>query len=92
MVVSVPAHASSMAAPELTRLDTKALRALASAFATDAPADVQRYHRAIEEQVRRAPEQYLWSYKRFRPLPGEADPYRDNRARGSTGDEARPKP
>ena len=43
---------------------------------TDAPADVQRYHRAIEEQVRRAPEQYLWSYKRFRPLPGEANPYR----------------
>jgi KDO2-lipid IV(A) lauroyltransferase len=43
---------------------------------TDATADVQRYHRAIEEQVRRAPEQYLWSYKRFRPLPGEANPYR----------------
>jgi len=43
---------------------------------TDAAADVLRYHRAIEEQVRRAPEQYLWSYKRFRPLPGEANPYR----------------
>ena len=49
---------------------------------TDAAADVLRYHRAIEEQVRRAPEQYLWSYKRFRPLPGEPDPYRGNRARG----------
>ncbi len=50
---------------------------------TDAAADVLRYHRAIEEQVQRAPEQYLWSYKRFRPLPGEPDPYRANRARGS---------
>ncbi len=59
---------------------------------TDAAADVQRYHRAIEEQVRHAPEQYLWSYKRFRPLPGEADPYRNNLARGSTGDGAQHKP
>lgn len=50
---------------------------------TDAAADVLRYHRAIEEQVRLAPEQYLWSYKRFRPLPGEPDPYRGDRARGS---------
>lgn len=50
---------------------------------TDAAADVLRYHRAIEEQVRKAPEQYLWSYKRFRPLPGEPDPYHGNRARGS---------
>lgn len=49
----------------------------------DAAADVLRYHRAIEEQVRKAPEQYLWSYKRFRPLPGEPDPYRGDRARGS---------
>jgi KDO2-lipid IV(A) lauroyltransferase len=49
----------------------------------DAAADVRRYHRAIEEQIRRAPEQYLWSYKRFRPLPGEPDPYRDQRPRGA---------
>ncbi len=49
----------------------------------DAAADVRRYHRAIEEQIRRAPEQYLWSYKRFRPLPGEPDPYRGQRPRGA---------
>jgi KDO2-lipid IV(A) lauroyltransferase len=49
----------------------------------DPSADIARYHRLIEEQVLQAPEQYLWSYKRFRPLDGEPDPYRDNRLRGS---------
>jgi lauroyl/myristoyl acyltransferase len=44
---------------------------------------VERYHRAIEDQVRRVPEQYLWSYKRFRPLPGEPDPYHGARPRGA---------
>jgi KDO2-lipid IV(A) lauroyltransferase len=42
----------------------------------DAAADVARYHEIIEAAVRDAPEQYLWSYKRFRPAPGEPDPYR----------------
>ena len=42
----------------------------------DAAKDVASYHALIEEAVRAAPEQYLWSYKRFRPLAGEPDPYR----------------
>jgi KDO2-lipid IV(A) lauroyltransferase len=42
----------------------------------DAHADVRRYYGLIEAAVRTAPEQYLWSYKRYRPLPGEPDPYR----------------
>jgi KDO2-lipid IV(A) lauroyltransferase len=42
----------------------------------DAHADVARYHALIEQATARAPEQYLWSYKRFRPLAGEPDPYR----------------
>lgn len=42
----------------------------------DPHADVARYHALIEDAVRAAPEQYLWSYKRFKPLRGEPDPYR----------------
>jgi KDO2-lipid IV(A) lauroyltransferase len=42
----------------------------------DAHADVARYHRLIEDAVRAAPEQYLWSYKRYKPMAGEPDPYR----------------
>lgn len=42
----------------------------------DAVRDVARYHALIEDAVRRAPEQYLWSYKRFKPLAGQPDPYR----------------
>jgi KDO2-lipid IV(A) lauroyltransferase len=49
---------------------------------SDPDADVHRYHRLIEDSVRRAPEQYLWSYKRFKPLAGQADPYRGGRIRG----------
>lgn len=49
---------------------------------TDPVKDLERYHRAIEEHVRGIPEQYLWSYKRFRPHPGEPDPYRGDRPRG----------
>ncbi len=41
----------------------------------DGAADVAIYHGLIEEAVRAAPEQYLWSYKRFRPRQGEASPY-----------------
>jgi len=42
----------------------------------DPIADATRFHSLIEAQVRRCPEQYLWSYKRFK-LPGpNGDPYR----------------
>ena len=41
--------------------------------------DLEAYHALIEAAVTRAPEQYLWSYKRFKPAAGEIDPY----ARGS---------
>ena len=50
---------------------------------TDPAADVARYHAQIEAAVAAAPEQYLWSYKRFRPLAGEPDPYRGGRVRGA---------
>jgi KDO2-lipid IV(A) lauroyltransferase len=40
----------------------------------DAVADTQRFHALIEAQVRRAPEQYLWAYKRFKRT--DHDPYR----------------
>lgn len=42
----------------------------------DSAVDVARYHAIIEAAVHDAPEQYLWSYKRYRPAPGEPDPYR----------------
>ncbi len=42
----------------------------------DATRDVARYYALIEAAVREAPEQYLWSYKRFRPVAGQPDPYR----------------
>lgn len=42
----------------------------------DGAADVAVYHTLIEDAVRSAPEQYLWSYKRFRPPDGEPSPYR----------------
>ncbi len=46
-------------------------------FPSDDPiADAARFHALIEMHVRRCPEQYLWSYKRFK-LPGpDGDPYR----------------
>lgn len=40
----------------------------------DAVADMRRFHELIEAQVRRAPEQYLWAYKRFKRA--DTDPYR----------------
>jgi Kdo2-lipid IVA lauroyltransferase/acyltransferase len=49
----------------------------------DGARDVARYHGLIEAAVERAPEQYLWSYKRFRPAPGEPDPYRRGARRGA---------
>ena len=41
----------------------------------DGTADVVTYHGLIEDAVRAAPEQYLWSYKRFRGRKGEPSPY-----------------
>jgi Kdo2-lipid IVA lauroyltransferase/acyltransferase len=42
----------------------------------DAIADTSRFHALIEAHARQHPEQYLWTYKRFR-LPGpDGDPYR----------------
>ena len=40
----------------------------------DAVADTRRYHELIEAHARRHPDQYLWTYKRFK-RPG-FDPYR----------------
>ena len=42
----------------------------------DASADIATYHRFIESAVNAAPEQYLWSYKRFKGLASDSDPYR----------------
>lgn len=46
-------------------------------FPSDDPiADAGRFHALIEAHVRRCPEQYLWTYKRFK-LPGpDGDPYK----------------
>jgi Kdo2-lipid IVA lauroyltransferase/acyltransferase len=41
----------------------------------DPVADAARFHALIEAHVRRCPEQYLWTYKRFK-RPGVEDPYR----------------
>ena len=51
---------------------------------TDSIRDLVRYHSLIEEAVALAPEQYLWSYKRFRPLAGQPDPYRGGALRGAS--------
>lgn len=40
----------------------------------DSIADTRRFHALIEERVRAHPDQYLWTYKRFRTT--DADPYR----------------
>ena len=53
------------------------------AVGADPAVNVARYHALLEAAVAAAPEQYLWSYKRFRPLPGQPDPYRGGRARGA---------
>jgi Kdo2-lipid IVA lauroyltransferase/acyltransferase len=50
--------------------------ALADFPSADPVADALRFHALIEAHVRRCPEQYLWSYKRFK-LPGpDGDVYR----------------
>ncbi len=40
-------------------------------FPSDDPvADTERYHRLIEQQIAKVPEQYLWAHKRFKGAPG----------------------
>ena len=42
----------------------------------DAAADTGRFHRLIEQEVARIPEQYLWVHKRFKPIaPTDPDHY-----------------
>jgi KDO2-lipid IV(A) lauroyltransferase len=46
-------------------------------FPSDDPiADTRRFHELIETNVRDHPEQYLWTYKRFRRPGPDGDPYR----------------
>jgi KDO2-lipid IV(A) lauroyltransferase len=48
----------------------------------DEVADATRINQAIEEQVRRTPEQYLWAHRRFKTRPpGEAEVYPPRRDR-----------
>jgi KDO2-lipid IV(A) lauroyltransferase len=43
----------------------------------NAVADAERFNQAIEEQVRKVPEQYLWIHRRFKGLtPDYPDYYR----------------
>jgi KDO2-lipid IV(A) lauroyltransferase len=45
-------------------------------FPSDDPvADATRFHALIEEHVRRCPDQYLWTYKRFKRPGPDGDPY-----------------
>ena len=48
-------------------------------FPSDDPVeDTKKYLRALEEQVRRCPEQYLWAHRKFKNLPPEyPDVYAD---------------
>jgi KDO2-lipid IV(A) lauroyltransferase len=54
-------------------------------FPSDDPlADAARFHALIEEHVRRCPDQYLWTYKRFKRPGPDGDPYSPRTAaRGS---------
>jgi KDO2-lipid IV(A) lauroyltransferase len=47
----------------------------------DPVADIERYHRLLEAQVRRVPEQYLWVHRRFKGLSTDYPDYygRDSR-------------
>lgn len=42
---------------------------------SDEQACTQAINDLFESQVKRYPEQYLWLHKRFKPSPGEANPY-----------------
>ncbi|MCU0759207.1 MAG: LpxL/LpxP family Kdo(2)-lipid IV(A) lauroyl/palmitoleoyl acyltransferase [Steroidobacteraceae bacterium] len=48
----------------------------------DAVADTLRFHRLIETQVRRVPEQYLWLHKRFKGLSADYPDFYDGRPVG----------
>jgi Kdo2-lipid IVA lauroyltransferase/acyltransferase len=52
----------------------------------DPVADVERYNRLLEAQVRRVPEQYLWVHRRFKGLSNDYPDYygRDSRNRRSS--------
>ncbi len=50
---------------------------LAEFPSADPVADATRLNSAIEEAVREMPEQYLWTYKRFKTRPGNAPSYYD---------------
>ncbi len=41
----------------------------------DPVADTTRFVEILEERIRLCPEQYLWVHRRFKPQPGEANPY-----------------
>lgn len=46
-------------------------------FPSDDPiADAERFHALIEAHVRRCPDEYLWTYKRFKTAGPDGDPYR----------------
>ncbi len=49
--------------------------ALAGFPSGDDAADAALFHRLIEEQVARVPEQYLWIHRRFKNVPGAEDFY-----------------
>jgi KDO2-lipid IV(A) lauroyltransferase len=48
----------------------------------DSVADTLRFHRLIEAQVRRVPEQYLWLHKRFKGLAADYPDFYDGRPLG----------
>ncbi len=52
--------------------DLTLLPALSEFPSGDDEADTARLNRLIEEQVRKAPDQYLWLHRRFRTLPAGA--------------------
>ena len=54
------------------------LPALENFPTNDSIADTERYHRLVEEEIRKAPEQYLWIHRRFKNRPKQyPDLYRD---------------
>jgi len=54
------------------------LPALDNFPSNNAIADTERYHRILEDEIRKAPEQYLWIHRRFKNRPAEyPDIYKD---------------
>lgn len=53
-----------------SRYRIRLLPALENFPSGDEVADTERYHRLIEAQIKRVPEQYLWVHKRFKDAPG----------------------